>query len=133
MTFCRFCGPLRVTLRLDDYVASTARLPWAWGRQDCTIWAADWCMIRWGFDPAADFRGTYDSREGAEALTAIGLIDTVEPCIPLLPKLRAADGDIGVIEVNGRQVAAIRSGHWLFRTFRGVGMTDRPAIIAWGD
>lgn len=98
------------------------------------MWVADWCIARWGFDPAADFRGRYDSREGAEALTGVGLIKVVKPHIPLPTKVMPAPGDVGIIEINGHQVAAIWSGaHWLFRTARGVGMTSQAAIIVWGD
>lgn len=121
-------------MTLDAYVQQTASLSWAWGAQDCTMWVADWCRIRWGIDPAADYRGRYDSRAGAEALIVQGLVDTVEPEIALKGKNSPAEGDIGVIDVNGRQVAAIWTGmHWLFRTPRGIGMTDRPAMAVWGD
>lgn len=119
---------------LDAYVRRTALLPWCWGVQDCTIWPADWCLLRWGFDPAARFRGRYRSEAEAEALTAGGLLSTVAPEIALRRKAAAAEGDIGIIEVAGRQVGAIRSGRlWLFRTPRGIGMARRTAIAIWGD
>ncbi|RJL08407.1 DUF6950 family protein [Paracoccus siganidrum] len=119
---------------LGAYVQRTAALPWCWGVQDCTIWAADWCLIRWGVDPAARYRGRYHDEAGALALTRAGLLATVGPEIPLRRKDAPAEGDIGVIEINGRQVAAIWSGaHWLFRTPRGIGMTSRAAIAIWGD
>lgn len=123
-----------MTSLLADYVERTSGLPWQWGAQDCTIWAANWCLIRWGFDPAHRFRGRYDSARGARLLTACGLAVRVGPEIPLRVKTAPDDGDIGIIEVAGHQVAAIRSGrHWLFRTERGVGMARREALIAWGD
>ncbi|MFG6083926.1 hypothetical protein ACEUZ9_000161 [Paracoccus litorisediminis] len=119
---------------LDDYVQRTALLPWEWGVQDCTIWVADWCLLRWGFDPACRFRGRYRSAAGAHHLTACGLVVRVGPEIPLPRKPVAGDGDPGVIDITGRQVAAIRSGsHWLFRTPRGVGMARRDAIAIWGE
>jgi len=119
---------------LADYVQRTAPLPWAWGRQDCTIWAADWCLLRWGFDPACRFRGRYETERGAQLLIACGLAVRVGPEIPLRVKQSADDGDLGIIEIAQREVAAIRSGaHWLFRTERGVGMARRDAIMIWGD
>lgn len=122
------------TSDLDGYVLRTAALPWCWGVQDCTIWVADWCLIRWGVDPAARYRRRYHDEAGALALTQAGLLATVGPEIPLRRKDAPAEGDIGVIEINGRQVAAIWSGtHWLFRTPRGIGMTSRAAIAIWGD
>ncbi|MFN4101657.1 MAG: hypothetical protein ACK4GT_17990, partial [Pararhodobacter sp.] len=68
------------------------------------------------------------------ALTGAGLLATVAPEIALPRKAVAAEGDLGMIEVAGRQVGAIRSGGlWLFRTPRGVGMARRTAIAIWGD
>ena len=121
-------------MTLDDYVRSTAELPWVWGRQDCTIWVADWCLIRWGYDPAARYRGRYADEAGMAALTGAGLLATVAPEIGLPRKDEPAEGDIGVIEVAGKQVAAIRSGpHWIFRTPRGVSFARRSALAIWGD
>ncbi|SMO78665.1 DUF6950 family protein [Paracoccus laeviglucosivorans] len=119
---------------LAAYVQATAGLPWAWGKQDCTIWVADWCVLRWGIDPAARLRGKYDSETGALALTSCGLVVAVAPEIVLPRKVIPSEGDIGVIEFRGRQVSAIWSGsHWLFRTPRGVGMTRCAALSIWGD
>lgn len=117
-----------------EYVQRTAGLPWQWGVQDCTVWVADWCRLRWGIDPAESYRGRYSSETEALALTATGLAATVAPHVALRVKDAPDTGDIGVIEVAGRQVAAIWSGaHWLFRTQRGVGMARRAAIKVWGD
>ena len=122
------------TSLLSEYVQRTAVMPWAWGSQDCTIWAADWCLLRWGFDPARRYRGRYDTERGARLLTACGLAVRVGPEIPLPVKAAPDAGDLGIIEVAGRQVAAIRSErHWLFRTPRGVGFAQREAIMIWGD
>lgn len=119
---------------LGAYVQRTATLPWQWGAQDCTIWVADWCLIRWGIDPAARYRGRYDDEAGALTLISAGLLETINPEIPLRRMDDPAEGDIGVIEIMGRQVAAIWSGrHWLFRTPRGIGMTSRSAIAIWGE
>lgn len=123
-----------VASELDAYVRRTALLPWAWGVQDCTIWPADWCLLRWGFDPAARFRGRYSTEAGALALTAGGLLATVAPEIALPRKAAAAEGDLGILDIMGREVAAIRGGdRWLFRTPRGVGMARRTALAIWGD
>lgn len=119
---------------LAAYVQRTAGLPWAWGRQDCTIWVADWCIERWGADPAERFRGRYRSETEAMLLTASGLLETVAPEIRLRRKAAPAEGDIGVIEFRSRQVSAIWSGsHWLFRTPRGIGMARCKALAIWGD
>ena len=72
--------------------------------------------------------------ETYSALTGAGLLATVAPEIGLPRKDEPAEGDIGVIEVAGKQVAAIRSGaHWIFRTPRGVSFARRSALAIWGD
>lgn len=119
---------------LGTYVQRTTVLPWRWGDQDCTMWVSDWCLIRWGIDPAEKYRGTYTTEAEMLAIIEPGLLAVVEPEISLPRKSAPVEGDIGIIEVAGRQIAAIWSGqHWLFRTPRGVGMTRRAAIAIWGD
>ena len=53
---------------LTAYVAATDDLPFVWGARDCTVWGADWCMLRFGFDPAATVRGRYKTKTQADAL-----------------------------------------------------------------
>lgn len=120
---------------LTAYVSRTMALPWSWGRQDCTMWVADWCRERWGRDPALAFRDRYSTEAEADALTAQGLVATISPFLSWLRVTEAPeDGDIGVIEVGGRETAAIRfGGRWAFRTPRGIGEADAQAIIAWGN
>lgn len=123
-----------MTADFGAYVQRTVLLPWEWGVQDCTMWAADWCRLRWSFDPAAQFRGTYHDEAGAERMIAGGLIRLVGPHIALARKHAPAEGDLGVIEVLDREVAAVWSGeHWHFRKPHGVGLVRRPALAIWGD
>lgn len=44
------------------------REPFAWGTADCIISVCDYLLNRTGIDPAAPWRGSYDTREGAEAI-----------------------------------------------------------------
>ncbi len=119
---------------LGAYVDRTIDLPWRWGQQDCTMWVADWCLARWNIDPAHRFRGTYSTELEARAITARGLAATVTPEIPLRRKSQPDCGDIGVIEINGHEVAAIWDGaHWIIRTQHGVGMVRGVDIAIWGD
>ena len=120
---------------LSAYLTRATTLPWVWGRSDCTIWVADWCLLRFGFDPAAGFRGRYDDRAGAERLIAAGLARTIAPCMtPLRETREPHPGDVGIIEIGGRQVAAIRTGpRWAFRTLRGLGEAPASPVISWGE
>lgn len=124
-------------LTFAAFAALTAARPWQWGVQDCTTWAADWCVARWGIDPALPFRERYTTEAEAEALIAGagGLVELVRPQMRFLAeKIAADDGDVGVIAVLDRPTAAIRAGDkWAFRTQAGIGFVAAPALIVWGD
>ena len=119
------------------FMAMTDGRAWSWGDQDCTLWVADWCRLRWRVDPALPFRGRYDDEAGAQALIneAGSLIDLIGPQMVFLhKKTEADDGDVGVIEVLGAQTAAIQVGDkWAFRTPSGVGFVAASPLIVWGD
>lgn len=119
---------------LAAHIHAAVDQPWAWGTADCTIWVADWCLVRWGVDPAAQYRGTYYTQSAAEKMLADGLVERVAPHLPWGRKLDPEPGDIGVIKICGSQVAAIWTGaHWAFRSLSGVGFTTRKAIVVWGE
>lgn len=124
-------------LTFAAFAALTAGQPWRWGVQDCTLWAADWCVARWGIDPARSFRDRYATEAEADALIAEAgsLIELVRPQMRFAAEKPAPDdGDVGVIEVLGRQTAAVRVGDkWAFRTPAGIGFVAAPALIVWGD
>jgi hypothetical protein len=55
--------------RLAVYRDRVEEEPFVWGTHDCALFAAGCVNAMTGVDPAAAFRGTYDSRIGAaEAL-----------------------------------------------------------------
>lgn len=51
--------------RLEALVASRIDAPFAWGINDCALFAADAVLAMTGEDPAADARGTYSDEKGA--------------------------------------------------------------------
>ena len=58
---------------LSVYLAGKAQEPFCWGSHDCALFAASAVEAMTGTDPAADFRGQYDSQTGARAaLRSIG-------------------------------------------------------------
>lgn len=54
--------------RLHDYIASRRDTPFAWGRHDCALFAADWVQALTGADPAEGLRGRYRTALGAARL-----------------------------------------------------------------
>lgn len=124
-------------MTLGEFVNASVPRPWVWGEQDCTMWAADWCVARWGVDPAREFRGTYSTEAEVDGLVraAGGLIGLVAPQMDFLAeKPDPAEGDVGVIDVLGRQTAGIFfGGKWAFRTRAGAGFIQRAPLIVWGD
>ena len=55
--------------RLDRFIRERRSLPFAWGVNDCCLFAADAAKAICGVDFMADFRGRYSDAEGALAAT----------------------------------------------------------------
>lgn len=60
------------TRAYHDFLLARARMPFAWGTNDCASFAADGILAITGVDLAADFRGKYSDE--ASALQAIRTI-----------------------------------------------------------
>ena len=120
---------------LTAFLQRTADLPWRWGETDCTMWVADWCIQRWGVDPAAAFRGRYRNEAEMLALTADGLLALVAPCMTFARLVdEPQDGDVAVVEALGRQMGAIRVGpHWAIKTEGGIVFAGLHPLAVWGD
>jgi hypothetical protein len=75
------------------------REPFAWGINDCCIFAADGVIAVSGNDPASDLRGTYSSAiAAARVLKDIGGIEGAgDRTGERIPPLNAQVGDVGLI------------------------------------
>ena len=75
-------------------------VPYAWGTQDCVMWAADAALAVSGDDPLGDLRGAWSSE--AEAMTVLeaqgGLIAAMDARYPRKDKNFAQRGDIALIK-----------------------------------
>ena len=87
--------------------------PFIWGESDCFLCCCDWIETVTGKDPAADIRGTYDSRGSAHRETGYlrDPIGSIEKYLDTIGGLKRGDklnaGDIGLImmqESDGRRV-----------------------------
>jgi hypothetical protein len=95
---------------LIDALTLHQQQPFGWGVSDCIVLVADVARAMTGVDPMADWRGTYDTAEGATATlaklhhrTVSGLLGaTFQRVAPAL----ARRGDCGVVETleGGRRV-----------------------------
>lgn len=56
------------TCAFHQFLIERAQAPFAWGGNDCALFAADGIEAMTGVDIAADFRGNYSDRDGAFAL-----------------------------------------------------------------
>ena len=122
---------------LTAFLARTWEAPFVWGSSDCTLWVADWCVVRWTVDPAASFRSRYTTQAEAEMLIEDGLAETIRPFMRFAVEKTAdaaEDGDVGVVLVDGKETGAIRTGGlWAIKTAAGTGAADFPAVAIWGD
>ncbi|ABF42158.1 conserved hypothetical protein [Candidatus Koribacter versatilis Ellin345] len=50
---------------LARFLRERAAVPFAWGKNDCALFACDAVMAITGVDMAADFRGRYNTKAGA--------------------------------------------------------------------
>lgn len=134
--------------RLAAFLERRTATPWAWGRADCALFAADWILEARGFDPAADWRGRY-----ATALGCRRLLKKRGGLAAVFAGLAARhgfaertegealmDGDVGVLTAivrEGRrdvpgEVAAVRFGpRWAVFTPAGVHVVRAPLARAW--
>ena len=116
MTLARH--PHWATQPLHDFLLERAEAPFAWGVNDCALFAADAVLAITGVDIAAEFREKYSTEAEAFALIrdltgGETVADAAAWCaerhglaeweFPLM----AQRGDLAVIENDGRLIAGI--------------------------
>lgn len=80
--------------RLAAYIEATQGEPFAWGVNDCCLWACGGVAAMTGLDPAAALRGRYDSLAGAMTLLTAQGFDTLEAAV------RALAAEAGFVEIS---------------------------------
>lgn len=132
-----------MTPRLPDWQARLGALleqrtpmPFAWGINDCCMFAADAVLACTGVDPGAAHRGNYsDASGGARTLQNLGGVAGVGDALfgaPVAP-LAARVGDIGLVRVSDRDALAVCNGAtWLAPGEKGlVALPLAAATRAW--
>ena len=86
--------------RLTDYLSRVARQRFRPGRHDCALFAAGAVEAMTGADPAAMWRGQYDTIEaGRAALAAEGWADHIAVAAALFPAVAPALAGVGDLAV----------------------------------
>lgn len=112
----------------------------------CLMFPSDWVEFGWGIDPAAPWRGRYETKEEMDALIEreggyLNLVQCGLLAVGWRGTDRPEDGDIGVIEgvlaitkdkpIVGRIAAIHQAGRWLVRCRHGIRGIEMPALAAW--
>lgn len=102
--------------RFDAFLAERRAQPFAWGVQDCCLFAADAVLTLWGIDPAEGLRGYRSASGAARIVKQLGGIERIgatrfgPPCAVALAQV----GDIGLVHTDGRDSLAVCGGaHWI--------------------
>ncbi len=130
---------MTLPMTLDAFLEHMAATRFADGVNDCALTVADWAVAATGCaDPAAHLRGRYRTALGRERLLRRlgGLEAVIADCAAragLAPTETPRRGDIGLIEVAGCQMAAIRvGGHWAVQSTGGLsGLRPDRIVRAW--
>ena len=126
---------------LGAYLQSAISRPWAWGRNDCCRFAAEWCIRRGRGDPmdflkplyTSEFQALRTIREGGGlvALWSRGMADIGAPVVDT-SKL----GDVGIVhsvtEQGNDEVCAIYTGkRWAMLGVHGLICAPADPIKVW--
>ncbi len=121
--------PHWATRELHAFLLARAAMPFAWGTNDCAIFAADAIQAFTGTDIAAPFRGAYTTELGAlKAIKTVAngttVVDAVAWCaqqhgmVEWTHPLMARRGDLvivadtagpisGIVHLSGRHVVSV--------------------------
>lgn len=127
--------------QLSSYLERQARTPFAWGRNDCCTFCADWLAIVWRVDPMAELRALYsDEASALELVRFWGLRRRWNHALKRLssPTRTPFAGDVALVAHDGPfgLAGAIKTaapGMWAMKHPRGlvVARLDPPPASAW--
>ena len=122
--------------RLAREVANGHRRRFAWGAFDCALFAADCVRAMTDVDPAADWRGRYDSASGAVAVLPRGLLVAVANAARRLgmeeiPTAFAGRGDLALLRTDAGLALGIVAGAWTLLPAPARGLAATPTLDAW--
>lgn len=95
--------------RLADFVRARRKTPFAWGANDCALFAADAVHAITGVDPAAECRGYSDEREALRIIKDAGGMRGLVS-LPEKPVGMAQRGDVVIALIDGRETFGVCVG-----------------------
>jgi hypothetical protein len=113
---------------LTTFIEERRLMPFAWGRNDCCLFAADWVQICTGCDPAHELRGKYSTALGAaRILRELGGVRGViqrmgEPLgLQRIKSVQDQRGDLVVADTgNGESIGICIGAHAAFVGEKGL-------------
>lgn len=119
--------------RLSDYVIAAARRPYVLGQHDCALFAAGAVLAARGIDPAADWRGRYDTKLGGlRLLVRAGHADHIAATANVLDEIhpaQAAAGDVGMLTEAGAPALGVVQGEMVYVLRpEGLGLVPRERL-----
>jgi hypothetical protein len=119
--------------RFAAIVAERLTTRFAWGSHDCCLWASDAVLAMTDTDIADGYRGRYDSALGARRILAEagGIAAMVRRVVgEPIGRLRATQGDLGLVDTEGVEVLAICHGlGWIVAAGQGLGYAPLGAVV----
>lgn len=125
--------------RMADFLAAAAGDPFVYGKTDCALLPADWCLSESGIDPAASIRGKYATEAEWRALANAegGLLSLWSRlgCESGLERIDAPSlGDIGLVTLPGHGIFGAIKGRgnlWMVKLDRGIVGGDFEMLAVW--
>lgn len=119
--------------RLHAQIEAARATPFAWGRHDCCLFAADCVLALTGVDHAAAWRGTYTDAVGAQRVLMRqgGLRGLAGRAGAPIAPLAARVGDVGIVTHAGRELLAVCAGEvWVCPGLTGLAAQPLDAALA---
>jgi hypothetical protein len=121
--------------QLQQTLQAAREAAFLWGESDCCLFAADCCVAICGVDPAAEYRGRYQTAVGAKRVLANthGSLEAAwDACFERVPVAQAMRGDVVLFEAPlGRCVGVVWSGGIWCVTEEGAARAKAEPLIAW--
>lgn len=122
-------------LRLEAFIAQRLGAPFAWGRNDCALFAADAVLALTGRDPAANLRGHRTARQAYRVLQRHGGLAGLASARlgPSMAASLAGVGDVVLVQMGKHPALGVCNGALVLGP-SAQGMATAPmssALMAW--